>query len=747
MKIRTKYFVLLLLASLIFQACVRQSNTPQTPVSPGGTPTLSLPEVNTTTTPSPGATTEAYLQAWQQQDYNKMYGMLTKLSQDSYSFNDFELRYQGVYSEASLYEIDYEILQELKSPSTAQVGYKIILKSALVGDIARNTTMQLTWENSQWRVVWDDTLILPELAGGNLLSMQVYTPTRGILYDKDGDALAAYTEAVALRVIPSEIPEDAEEGLIVQLAAMTGIPSGILEERIFTEDPPFLIPITELPVDVFNIREPYLSAYNAMINYINYFTRLYYLDEGGANAIGYVSAIPADEAEYWGSKGYPIDAQIGRLGIEGWGEEYLAGARGGELYVVDPSRSTRLTILGSRDSAPSNSIFTTMDDDLQLQAQLALGDFTGAVVVIELDTGRVLATASSPTFNPNHADFNNPNSEWGSYFELDANQPFLNRATQGQYPPGSIFKVITFAAALESGLFSLESNYYCGHIWSDIGIDLYDWTYDKELPASGDLNLAEGLMRSCNPWFYHIGHSLFSNEDSHNLIAEMARGFGLGSTTGQTVLPEEPGLISDPDNSTTGSQPVFNAVQQAIGQSDTLITPLQAAVYTAAIGNGGTLYQPQFIERVENTAGEALLEFEPIVTGQLPVSEDTIAALHYAMRLVVSHQRGTAYRTFANFIVPVYGKTGTAQNSGEDPHAWFIGFTKANNPDKPDIAVAVLVENMGDGSEFAAPIFSRVVESYFLGQPQRLYPWEEKFGRIDPEYFLPPEETPTPTAP
>ncbi len=735
-----KLFLFFFILTLVLQACAKDNSQTNTP-DPSASATLGQPEILTTSNPDPSLTTRAYLDAWIQQDYTSMYGMLTKLSQDSFAFEDFEFRYQEIYREASLFSINYEILQELKNPNSAKVGYKVILDSALVGEIARDTQMDLSLENGGWRVVWNDILILPELAGGNQLSMQIYTPTRGILYDIDGDPLAAYAETVALSAIPSNIDEDSLDGLINQFAVMTGLTSGVLEEKLVGEDLPFLVPIADIPAEKFNERSQYLSPFNSMISYKNFFTRHYYLEEGGANAIGYVGSIPSDEVDFWAELGYPIDAQIGRLGIEAWGEEYLSGERGGELYVVNPDRTERITILGSRDSSPSQSIYSTIDDNLQREAQKALGDFTGAAVVIEIDTGRILAIVSSPTYNPNYSDFNNPNSQWDSYFDGSVNQPFLNRATQGQYPPGSIFKVITASAALESDLFQIESRYYCGYYWTEIEGEWVDWTLEKEVAASGDLNLAEAIMRSCNPWFYHIGYTLGSNEEYQNAIAEMARGFGLGSVTGQTFLPEASGLISDPDKSTTGSLPIFNAFQQAIGQSDTLITPLQAAVYTAAIGNGGTLYQPQIIEAVENTAGERIQEFKPIINGTLPVSEDTLAGIQYGMRLVVSNIKGTAYRTFANFFVPVYGKTGTAQNSGENAHAWFIGYTQAGREDKSDIAIAVLVENIGDGSRFAAPIFSRITETYFLGQPQRKYPWEEKIGKVDPLYFEPEEET------
>jgi penicillin-binding protein 2 len=246
-------------------------------------------------------------------------------------------------------------------------------------------------------------------------------------------------------------------------------------------------------------------------------------------------------------------------------------------------------------------------------------------------------------------------------------------------------------------------------------------------------------MRSCNPWFFEIGWTLYGN-DEYSLIADMARGFGLGSPTGLQELPEAAGQITNPDQSTTGSDPVFNAVQQAIGQSDTLISPLQAVVYAAAVGNGGNLLQPQLTERIVDTGGTIIQSFEPIVTGTLPVSEETLFAIQSAMRMVVNNPRGTAYRTFANMTTPIYGKTGTAQNPGELAHAWFIGYTNAGREDLPDIAIVVMIENIGDGSEFAAPIFRRMVEVYFTGIPQRRYPWELQIGVFDEEYFLPPEE-------
>jgi penicillin-binding protein 2 len=250
-------------------------------------------------------------------------------------------------------------------------------------------------------------------------------------------------------------------------------------------------------------------------------------------------------------------------------------------------------------------------------------------------------------------------------------------------------------------------------------------------------------MRSCNPWFYQIGYTLYTN-GQETLVADLARGFGLGTPTGIDVVPEASGQIINPDDAASAdvnTQGWFHAVQQAIGQSQTLITPIQAAVYTAAIGNGGTLYRPQMIERIVNTAGEDTFTFSPEVNGTLPITAETLDVIREGMLLVTQNSQGTAYRTFVNRPVRVWGKTGTASTCvGCEPHAWFIGYTDQQREDLPDIAIAVLLEYQGDGSEFAAPIFRRLVEVYFYGSPQSTYRWESRIGEINERYFMTEEE-------
>jgi len=436
--------------------------------------------------------------------------------------------------------------------------------------------------------------------------------------------------------------------------------------------------------------------------------------------------------------GYARDEKIGDQGVERWGEPYLTGTRGGTLFVLDENDNV-VTQLTSVAAEPAQEIYTTIDKDFQLAVQAAMSGYYGAIVVLEQDTGRILAMASAPSFDPNIFNPYNYNSTQ-QLQEMYNNQssPLLNRATQGLYPLGSVFKIITTAAALESGEYVPEDSYYCGYHFNELGDrELHDWTWDHfqedgETPPSGELTLPEGLMRSCNPWFWHIGLDLY-RKGMTDVISEMALGFGLGSEAGIEALVEETGNIPFP-------QSEVDATNLAIGQGDTQVTPLQVAQFIAALGNGGTLYRPQIIESIQTLSGEEIYSFEKDALGELPISQDTMDIIKSALIEVVENPRGTASHRFRGLQIPVAGKTGTAESGSWLPHAWFVGYTSANDENRPDIAVVVIAENAGEGSDIAAPIFRRVVELYF-DQYLRFYPWEAKIG----VWATPaPEETPEP---
>jgi penicillin-binding protein 2 len=722
-----------LLIIFTLTACLPGKNTP-TPTSIPPTATLSNPAVSITSVPEVNETAEAFLSAWQDEDYETMYASLSLLSQEAIDTDTFNARYNDAALNLTLQRLDFEILSTLTNPSSAQVAYRVIFQTALAGQIEREMVMNLSLQEGKWHVQWEEGLILPELSGGNRLAMEINTPARGNIYDSEGGAVAAQSEAYALGIQPGNVARG--QTLRAELSRLTGLATEYIFSLYANAGDDWYIPIGDASAAAIDERYQILSGLPGLI--LSPYDSRYYFDYGVApHTIGFVQSIPAEEINEYRRAGYRGDELVGMSGLEKWSEQDLIGQRGANLYVVDPQGQI-ITRIAQRDARPSNSIYTTLDRNLTLRSQKAIEGFRGAVVVLERDTGRVLAMVSSPGYNPNLFAAGNFNrSQLLPEILNDENIPLLNRATQGGYPLGSVFKIITMAAALESDLYTKDTLYNCGHEFTEVpNLVLYDWTYEKEVSPSGELNLVEGLMRSCNPYFWHIGLDLY-RQGLGNAIPDMARGFGLGEATGIGSVAEDDGAIPDPE--TEG-----DAVQLAIGQGTSLVTPLQVAVFTAALGNGGTLFRPQVIEKIVTAEDVPVFTFQPETTGTIPVSSENLQILREAMNSVVAQPRGTAYKAFLGLDVPIYGKTGTAQNPFGDAHAWFAGYTDSKLSSKPNIAVVVVAENAGEGSEIGAPIFRRVVEIYYEGLPRTLYPWETRMY-VTRTSTSPPTNTPIPS--
>jgi cell division protein FtsI/penicillin-binding protein 2 len=748
-----KRLLLLLILAVLISACnTSASPTPsQTPTpelaatpSPTQSPT---PTITPTPKPDARARADAFLAAWKADDYPAMYGMLSAESQAALTQDDLTNHMRGVAIEAALESIDYEIQSVQENGAQADARYKVTFHSNLVPEFSDETGMTLLQEDGEWRVKWEDTLVMSQLSGANYLSMNRndYTPERGVIYDRNGNVVAGQSDVYAVGLDMLSYNPEFSDSVINTLARLTGVPAKNIEIRLDAAiaNATQYLSFGEYPLSRGAAYEGALNNLSGAV-YNVYNSRFYFGSPffGAApHVLGYVGQMDADQVDAYRRLGFRKDELIGQSGLEKWAEERLLGKRGGALYVRDENNQVTET-LAENPAVPSQNITTTLDMDLQMGVQNALSGLTGAAVVLERDTGRVLAMASSPSFNPNGF---NPASI-NSFTELsDLNNPLnplYNRATQGQYPLGSVFKIISMAAALESGVFNAASTYDCGYLFTDIpGVRKQDWTYehfleDGETQPSGLLTLPQGLIRSCNPWFYHIGQVLYDS-NRKNDIANMARAFGLGSKTGIQGVDELAGNVPDPTS-------IEDAIDLATGQSQLQVTPLQVARFIAAVGNGGTLYAPQVIERIAPTNGEPSFVFTPQVSSTLPVSAENLKLIQDAMLGVTTSRtpRGTAEDVFRGFGIPVHGKTGTAQ-TGVQPHAWFAAYTDAGEPNRPDIAVAVIVENGGEGSEWAAPIARRIMELYYLGRPGRLYPWEESYGVwATPE--PPPDEQPTP---
>jgi penicillin-binding protein 2 len=701
------------------------------------------PIVTIESAPSEDAALAAYLDAFKTEDYNTMYSLLSKVSQDTITLEDFALRNRDALNIMSAGSFDYEVLSSLVNVYSSEVSYRVTYHTALVGDIQRDMVARFVLENGEWKLNWEDGLILPELAGGNVLRMDYSVPSRGNIYDRNGDVLAAQTNAYAFQIFPGDVTEESMGTLLSEVWNLCGISMEALAEEIINTPAQYGIPLCEASEQE---SERIRSISPSGLQWTEYSSRYYFEQGVGSNVVGYTQLIPAEEIETYRRLGYAGDEVVGQTGIERWAEDYLSGQHGGTLYVVNPSTGAIVTKVGESAPKAADSVYLTINRNLQFYAEQAIKGFTGAAVVLERDTGRVLAMASSPDFDSNAFQPRNPNqaAEIAELFSRLDN-PLLNRAAQGQYPLGSVFKLITISAGMESGLFEPASTWDCQYEWTELndGNIRHDWTWQhcqdrlargqecdtSDSKPSGLLTLPEGLMRSCNPFFWHIGFTLFQNNRAND-IANMARAFGLGQLTGIEQIEEEAGRIVDPPSA-------IDVVNQAIGQGEVQVTPLQVARFIAAIGNGGTLYRPQLVEKIEPVeGGDPVMVFKPDSKGELPIQKFRLEVIQQAMIAVVEDSRGTANFRLRGLGIPVAGKTGTAESGSGDPHAWFAGYTMASeSTGLPDIAIAVILENQGEGSDWAAPVFGRIVETYYYGTPRRLYWFESNFGIT---------ETPTP---
>ncbi|HTY08724.1 MAG TPA: penicillin-binding protein 2 [Candidatus Edwardsbacteria bacterium] len=426
----------------------------------------------------------------------------------------------------------------------------------------------------------------------------------------------------------------------------------------------------------------------------------------GSHLIGYTGQIGLDEYAKHKDFGYRYGDYIGKGSLERQYENVLRGSDGYEFFEVDARGRDRGTpeALEPVEAVPGATLRLSIDWRLQAAAEsLFAPGQSGAVVAIEPGSGRILALVSRPNFDPNIFASGIRADVWNA-LAGDPDYPLWDRAIRSAYPPGSTFKVVTAAAALEETL-ATEHTYMphpcLGKL--PIGNRVYKcWL--KE--GHGALDLHQAMVHSCDIYFYQLGMML--NVDRQ---AQWARRMGLGKPSGVDLPLEHAGLIPDKDwyekHFGRGSWRGGVAANMAIGQGEVLVTPLQLATLYAAIGNDGVLWRPHLLLRAETADGEVIRR-EMRVFDRLPLSPATVAALKSMLWGVVNEEGGTGGAARIAGI-DVAGKTGTAQNPHGKDHSWFAGFAPR---ERPAIAVAVIVENAGHGSDVAAPIAGQIMASY-----------------------------------
>ncbi|MFN2298990.1 MAG: penicillin-binding transpeptidase domain-containing protein, partial [Anaerolineales bacterium] len=548
------------------------------------------------TAPSPEAAARGFLDDWQSEDFPAMYGRLTESSREALTEEQFVDYYRNVHLQATVRSLEYAIGGIEMSPDTATVTFDLTLHTILVGDIVRQPRMLLERRDDGWAVAWDGQTVLPELTDGSTLVMYRAEVERGNIYDRNGLALAAQAEAVDIGVIPGEI--DDEDAVLAALSAAVKLPREAIRLMYVDAAPAQYVPIGDVNSEGMGSRLAQLNALAGV--YLNtYSTRYYY--EGGvaSHVVGYLRKISPEMLDFYRTRGYSGAESVGAAGLEESAEKDLAGTAGGRLLVNAPEGT--VAVLAESEGRAAMDVHTTLDAGAQAQIErTVLGPYNGAVVVLNRDTGEVLAMASSKRFDSNLFALESTNGAHllGDLL-ADSDSPLTNRATTGKYPLGSVFKIITMAAGLESGLFTPEFIYndVDGYFRELEGFTGTDWTLEKDMKPQGKITFEQCLERSCNTCFWHVGLALYYQDAW--LVPNMAMAFGLGSKTGISGVEEEAGLVPNPgwkhDAQDGADWTGGDALNQAIGQGSLEVTPLQVVNFVAAVGNGGTLYRPQIL--------------------------------------------------------------------------------------------------------------------------------------------------------
>ena len=538
-------------------------------------------------------------------------------------------------------------------------------------------------------------------------------PARGLIFDRHGELLANNVPSFNLYLTVEDIRD--RDGLAAALENLIGLPRAETKKRLALQAKSY-VPI--LVKAGLTLREAALIEGHRLdlpgLRIQAESQRNYPQGSLGGHLLGYVGEVSPEQQDEPAFAGLPQGSMVGKAGVEKTYDRMIRGMAGEKTIEVDARGNERKTV-SVVEQTPGDDLYLGLDLRMQQMAESLLGEEAGAVVALDVTNGDVLVLASRPTFDPNTLSRGLTAATWERIVS-DARHPLTNRALQGQYPPGSTFKIVVASAALESDKWSSDTKVRCTGSFPSGNHVFRDW----KKGGHGVMDMEQAIVNSCDVYFYNIGHRL-----GIDAIAETARWFGLGQSTGIDLPSERVGIVPSTEwKQRARKEPWYagETISVAIGQGYVTVTPLQMAVATAAVANGGTLYKPRLVRAVRERATSRLREIAPQDRGTVPLQDRTFTLLHESLRGVVTHGTGGRARSK---IVEIAGKTGTAQTVGARPvqtgtnheavpkqfrdHAWFVAYAPA---DAPRIAVAVIVENIGHGGTFAAPIAKALIEEY-----------------------------------
>lgn len=566
----------------------------------------------------------------------------------------------------------------------------------------------------------------------NIIGELSLATTRGVIRDAYGKVLAANRPSYNVYAVPEQVDMEKTWPRVVQLMGLDDrekeeLTKKLMDARAAGGTRPSQQTLLRVDVDrdVVAALETHEDSLRG-VEVVPVPVRYYPNGELGAHLIGYMREIDPDTLARYEGRGYRAGDQLGAVGVERRWESYLRGQRGWRKVLRGINKRAAREDLEPKyleeprrlEPVPGRDVSLTVDIELERSIEKAMrGQLAGAVVVVDVRTGRLLAAVSKPSFDPNIVSGGSGMQPVRDAFRrlyADPLRPTLDKTISAAYPPGSTYKPFAALAALADGLINPSTRVQCRGGYE------YGRRFFRCTGVHGTVNLHQAIVRSCNTYFYHLGESIPIDR-----LAKIGLDFGFGVKTGIGVNPEARGRMPTRAWYTRRYKGAFRGgftLLAAIGQGAATVTALQLALAYGALANGGTLYQPQVVRSIETSDGTVVQEFPPRVRRLVTVSEAHLSHVKAGLSGVVLEREGTAFHeTIAG--TDMAGKTGTAQVShvtprGVDPdkvwyfnrdHAWFAGYAPARSP---EIAFVVLVEHGGAGGKNAVPIGSRLVRDW-----------------------------------
>jgi len=553
------------------------------------------------------------------------------------------------------------------------------------------------------------------LADGNRIRLIPAMAPRGLFYDRNGALLVSNRPGFTVSLLSLVGP--VSDDVVARLANLLKLSKEDIYNKInqHTGFDPIHIK-SDVGPEIITVLEEKKDDYPGVVvevqpirNYINM--------ELGAHIFGYVSEINETELEARKGQGYKASDIIGKFGLEKVYDKELRGIDGGGQVEVDVTGKP-VQILGKKEPIPGCNLTLTIDENIQKAAEKAIDEQlaflqtkteykkakAAAAVVMNPKTGEIIAMVSRPAFNPNLFGGGISTKDW-DFINNNPYHPLDNKVISGEYPPGSTFKVVTGAAALEEHKVTPEEKIL------DTGKHWIIPKVNAEGEALGWIDFRVALAKSDNVYFYEMGNRL-----GIDLLEKYARMFGLGAVTGINLPYETDGLVANrryKEKVYKEDWYLSETFDAAIGQGFQLVTPLQIAEVYSQIANGGTRYRPYLVSQITAPDGTIVKKFSPEKMGELNISKPTMNLIRESLR-DVALEGGTAGSVFKDFPVSIAGKTGTAENPHGSDHGWFVAYGPYENP---EYVVVVIVEQGGFGASSAVPIGKKILEAAFHIEP------------------------------